>query len=119
MPGLVLYNRRSITIAKHCYGIIHGLVMARWALGSDDCILPASLLCLAHSAWLLVLLPLTLTTLTTQHTTDPPSQVSAARINNNNLICLSVTAAVPLRVRAGRPLRRVQRVRGARGADAV
>ena len=62
--------------------------MARWALGSDDCILPASLLCLAHSAWLLVLLPLTLTTLTTQHTTDPPSQVSAARINNNNLICL-------------------------------
>ena len=89
------------------------MVMARWALGSDDCILPASLLCLAHSAWLLVLLPLTLTTLTTQHTTDPPSQVSAARINNNNLICLSVTAAVPLRVRAGRALRRVQRVRGA------
>ena len=115
----MLYNRRSITIAKHCYGIMG---MARWALGSDDCILPASLLCLAHSAWLLVLVPLTVTTLTTQHTTDPPSQVSAARINNNNLICLQcyfVTAAVPLRVRAGRPLRRVQRVRGARGAAAV
>ena len=52
------------------------MVMARWALGSDDCILPASLLCLAHSAWLLVLLPLTATTLTTQTTADPPSQVS-------------------------------------------
>ena len=52
------------------------MVMARWALGSDDCILPASLLCLTHSAWLLVLLPLTATTLTTQTTTDKPSQVS-------------------------------------------
>ena len=52
------------------------MVLVRWALGSDDCILPASLLCLTHSAWLLVLLPLTATTLTTQTTTDPPSQVS-------------------------------------------
>ena len=34
---------------------------------------------LPSSAWLLVLLPLTLTTLTTQTTTDPPSQVSDCR----------------------------------------
>ena len=38
MPGLVLFDRR-------------------WAVGSDDCIVPATLLSLTHTVWIVVLIP--------------------------------------------------------------
>ena len=46
MPGLVLYDRR-------------------WGVGSDDCIVPASMLSVTHLVWIIVLIPVIIITFTT------------------------------------------------------
>ena len=51
MPGLVLYDRR-------------------WAVGSDDCIVPATLLSLTHVVWIMVLVPVIIIAFTSPVSTD-------------------------------------------------
>jgi len=48
MPGIVLHNRR-------------------WGVGSDDCIVPASLLTISHLVWLTILIPVVIITFTAEN----------------------------------------------------
>ena len=65
MPGIVLHNRR-------------------WGVGSDDCIVPASLLTITHLVWLVILVPVIVITFTEEQVQEADSGV-----RRKILLCLN------------------------------